>query len=138
MNKQSILLGTLLVLMAGWVSALPITITEQQQFNFGKAYIGANSCDVDFNGTLSGNCIGTGKQALIQITADPNTSLSVSVSSPGWVNGLRLTVSTQKKFSPKTNGAGIVVFPLACKLQLQNNITGGAKVLQYTITVNYQ
>ncbi len=115
----------------------PITVTELQQIGFGYTYQGAKTCEVDFDGSLSGDCLGVGTNGDILVEGDPNTSLNVYVTGTNWVNDLKLTPYTIRKYSYVTNGSGQMTFPVSAKLQFRGNPTG-VHSLQYTITVNYQ
>ena len=117
----------------------PITITEDQPIDFGYTYQGANACDVDISGNLSGDCLGNGSNGIISVDGDPNASLVISVATLGWIGDLKVTpeIPRANKFAYVTNGLGTMSFPVFGKIQMRSS-PGGIFSIQYTVTVNYQ
>lgn len=119
-----------------------ITIEELQSVDFGMIPGVANTtCIMHQNGTMLGDCVGTGTPGLLRINGTPNARVRVTGSGSGWVNNAQfspyLNGNDTKNARQNLDGSGLLMINVGGELALKNGFQPGFQTFLYTVTITY-
>jgi hypothetical protein len=115
-----------------------ILLTQVQHVEFGVLPAGAQRCSLNANGSLVGDCIGSGVMGEIEVVGEPYYAYDVNVYDIGWVNNkiFRPVLNKQNYY---LNGKGRDRFYVRGEVRFKPGFNqSGIIVFNYQITVNYQ